>query len=241
VREGDAVLDIVAGSTKSAVAFFSNMGTCYVARVVDIQATTGYGTPVQSLFKLDDGERIIRMLGFDPRVLEVPEVVEGAAEPEGPFIVAVTRQGMSMRGSLRPHREPSTRAGRRFMRLEQGDEILFVGLQPLQTKSSHIAAVTVAGRALICDTSEIALLAGAGKGVRLIKLEDEDSIVGAQLLVSKKDELIAEKESGTELKVSLDKYKPVSRGGKGHALFQRGSVSKIVLPQPEVPTLPEGK
>ena len=97
------------------------------------------------------------------------------------------------------------------------------------------------GRALICDTDEVALLAGAGKGVRLIKLEDGDLVVGAQLLVSKHDTLVAEKESGTELKVSLDKYKPVSRGGKGHALFQRGSVSKIVLPQPEVPTLPEGK
>jgi DNA gyrase subunit A len=238
VREGDAVLDIVVGSTKSAVAFFSNMGTCYVCRGVDIAATTGYGSPVQSLFKLDDGERIVRMLSFDPRVLEVPEVEEGATEPAGPFIVAVTKQGMSMRGSLRPHREPSTRAGRRFMRLETGDEIVFVGLQPAR---SNIACVSSAGRALICDTDEVALLAGAGKGVRLIKLEEGDLVVGAQLLVSKHDTLVAEKESGTELKVSLDKYKPVSRGGKGHALFQRGSVSKIVLPQPEVPTLPEGK
>jgi DNA gyrase subunit A len=238
VREGDTVLDIVAGSTKSSVAFLSNQGTCYVCRVVDIQATTGYGSPVQSLFKLDDGERIVRMLGFDPRVLEVPPVEEGAAEPAGPFIVAVTKTGMSMRGSLRPHREPSTRAGRRFMRLEQGDEVVFVGLQP---QRSHIACVSLAGRALICDANEVALLAGAGKGVRLIKLEDDDSVVGAQLLIGKHDTLIAEKESGTELKVSLDKYKPVSRGGKGHALFQRGSVSKIVQPPPEVPTLPEGK
>jgi hypothetical protein len=52
---------------------------------------------------------------------------------------------------------------------------------------------------------------------------------------------VAEKESGTEFKISLEKYKPVSRGGKGHALFQRGSISKIVLPQPEVPTLQESK
>jgi hypothetical protein len=53
--------------------------------------------------------------------------------------------------------------------------------------------------------------------------------------------LVVEKESGTEIKVSLDKYKPVSRGGKGHALFQRGTVSRVVLPATEVPSLPESK
>ncbi|MET0390370.1 MAG: DNA topoisomerase IV subunit A [Polyangiales bacterium] len=238
VREGDSVLGIVAGSTKSSIAFFSSFGTVYVCRVVDIQATTGYGTPVQSMFKLDDGERIVTMLGFDPRVLEVPEVEEGAAEPGGPYIVAVTKQGMSMSGSLRPHREPSTRSGRRFMRLEEGDEVVYVGLKP---KRSHIVAVSVAGKALICDTDEVALLANPGKGVRLIKLDEGDLVAGAQLLLKPSHAIVVEKESGTELSVSLEKYKAVSRGGKGHALFQRGSIAKVVLPPPEVPSLPESK
>jgi len=238
LRDGDAVLDVVAGSTKSAVAFFSNLGTCYVCRVVDVPATTGYGSPVQSFFKLDDGERIVRMLGFDARVLDVPAVEEGATEPGAPYIVAVTRQGMTMAGSLRPHREPSTRSGRRFMRVEQGDELVYVGLKQ---KGASLACVSVAGRALICDAEEVALLAGPGKGVRLIKLDDGDLVVGAQLLYRRSDALVVEKESGTEFKVSLDKYKAVSRGGKGHALFQRGSIAKVVLPPPIVPTLPESK
>jgi DNA gyrase subunit A len=238
VRDGDAVLDVVAGSTKSALAFFSNLGTCYVCRLVDVPATTGYGSPVQSFFKLNDGERIVRMFGFDARMLEVPPVEEGATEPGGPFIVAVTKQGMSMSGSLRPHREPSTRSGRRFMRLEAGDEVVYVGLKK---KGAYLACVSVSGRALICDAEEVTLLAGPGKGVHLIKLEDGDLLVGAQLLYRKSDALIVEKESGTEFRVSVEKYKPVSRAGKGHALFQRGSIAKVVLPQPEVPSLPESK
>ncbi|MEY4578791.1 MAG: hypothetical protein RL701_3494 [Pseudomonadota bacterium] len=238
VREGDSVLDIVAGSTKSSIAFFSNLGTCYVCRVVDIQATTGYGSPVQSMFKLDDGERIVHMIGFDSRVLDVPEVEEDAEVPGGPYIVAVTKQGMSMCGSLRPHRDPSTRSGRRYMRLEEGDEVVYLALKP---KRSHLACVSVAGRALICDTEEVALLANPGKGVRLVKLEDGDLVVGAQLLLRASDTIVVEKDSGTELKVSLDKYKSVTRGGKGHALFQRGTVAKVVLPPPVVPSLPESK
>ena len=51
VRDGDSVFEVVAGSTRSSVAFFSNAGVCYVARLVDIPATTGYGVPVQTLFQ----------------------------------------------------------------------------------------------------------------------------------------------------------------------------------------------
>jgi DNA gyrase subunit A len=239
VREGDAVLDVVAGSTKSAVAFFSNFGTCYVCRVVEIPATSGYGSPVQTFFKLDDGERIVCMLGFDPRVLDVPPIEEGASEPGAPYIIAVSKHGMTMSGSLRPHREPSTKSGRRFMRLDEGDEVIYVGRKP--AKRGHLACVSSAGRALICDVDEVALLAGAGKGVKLIKLEDEDFVVAARLLRSSSDALVVEKESGAELKISTDKYKPVSRGGRGHALFQRGSVARAVPSPLEVPSLPEGK
>ncbi len=238
LREGDQVLDVVAGSTKAALACFSNLGTCYVCRVVDVPATTGYGSPMQSLFKLDDGERIVRMLSFDPRVLDVPPPAEGATEPAGPYAIAVSKQGMTVCMSLRGHREPSTRSGRRFMRLEPGDEVLFVGLK---AKDAYLACVTAEGRALICDADEVSLLSGPGKGVMLIKLEKDDSVVGAQLLYSKRDALVVAKESGTELRVTLEKYKPVSRGGKGHPMFQRGSISKVVTLPPPVPTLPDSE
>ena len=238
VREGDAVLDVVAGSTKSVVAVFTNLGACYVIRVVDIPPTSGYGTPVQQLFKLDDGERVVRMLGFDPRMLDVPELDETAAEPEPPYAVAITRNGMTMRMSLRPHREPSTRSGRRFMRLGEGDEVIFVGLC---VDEDHVACASRKGRALICSASDISLLSGPGKGVMLIKLDKEDSLVGAALLHRPSDALVVERESGVELTITTRKYKPVSRGGKGHPMISRGSIKSMVLAAPEVPALPEAE
>ena len=50
---------MLAGNTKSTVAFFTNFGSAYVCRIVDIPASTGYGDPVQKLFKFDDGERVV--------------------------------------------------------------------------------------------------------------------------------------------------------------------------------------
>ena len=245
LREGDQALDVAAGSTKSSVALFSNKGACYVCRVNDVPQSTGHGVPVQKLFKLDDGERIIRMVGFDPRVLEVPpapaseedgdgEEVKEGSEPLGPYFVAVSRSGQCLRASLRAHREPSTRSGRRFMRVGDDDDVVYVGVYADDAK---LACASRAGRALICEASEVSLLSGPGKGVRLIKLDDGDELIGAKLLYAASDMLVVEKESGTTMNISTRSYTAVSRGGKGYAMFKRGTLVKVVSEVPEVPVL----
>jgi DNA gyrase subunit A len=252
LREGDVAQDLVAGSTKSSVAFFSNQGACYVSRINDVPASTGHGSPVQKLFKLDDGERIVKMLGFDPRVLDVPAmpatVADGSlaaptngdgdesdADVPGPYFVAVSRFGQCIRGTLRAHRDPSTRSGRRFMRLADGDQVIYVGLY---AEDAKLACASKKGRALICEASEVALLGGPGKGVRLIKLDDGDELIGAKLLYRPSDMLTLEKASGVEVNVSQRTRTVVSRGGKGHPLFERGELTKVVTEVPETPVLP---
>jgi len=235
LREGDRVSDVVAGSTKSQVAFLSSLGSCYVCRMVDIPQVTGYGNPVQTMFKLADGERLIRMLCFDPRSLEVPEATEGA-EPQPPYAVAVTRKGQCLRFSLRPHREVSTKTGRKYARLAEGDEIIFVdAVLPKQ----HLAAASESGHALICKIDEVSILAGAGKGVQLMKLDDGDLLVGAKVLREKSDVLTVLNDKGTPYDITQRRYEVVSRGGKGHALFKRGKLASKVEDEPVIPSLGE--
>jgi len=235
VREGDSVIEVVAGSTRSVVAFFSNLGSCYVCRVVDVPQTTGYGQPAQSLFKMKDGERMVAMLGFDARFLEVPEPTEGADEPEEPWALAVTKKGMGLRFSLRTHREPSTKSGRKYARLKKGDEVLHVAwIEP----DEHVAVATREGRALICSADEVSLLSGAGQGVMVIKLGKEDEVVGAKALYGTDDALVVQREGGSDYRVSTRKYEVVSRAGKGFLLFKRGRVGGVVLQEPTLPGFP---
>jgi DNA gyrase subunit A len=239
VREGDAVQDVTAGSTRSVVAFFSSLGSCYVCRIVDIPATSGYGSPVQTMFKLADGERIVRMLGFDPRLCDVPPATEGAVDPEPPFAIAVSRGGMVTRFSLRQHREPSTRSGRRYMRLGTGDEVLTVGMSG---GSKKIACATRKGSALVTTDEEVPVLGGPGKGVKLIKLAKDDVVVAARVLDSSTGPLVVENENGTK-RYEIGGGRPVSRGGKGQPLFKRGVPLLREIPsEPVVPQLapPEG-
>ena len=235
-RDGDAVMDVTAGSTRHSVAFFSSLGSCYVARIVDIPATTGYGNPVQSLFKLADGERIVRMLGFDPRVLDVPEPTEGAEEPEAPHAIAVSAGGMTTRFSLRSHRDPSTRSGRRFMRLGKNDEVVMVDLSYDDDK---VAAASEKGHVLLTTHDEITVLSGAGKGVKLMKLAPGDRVIAARVLVDMSTVMTLEKEgSSTSFEITIRRT-ITGRGGKGQALFKRGRLSREVPPIPVVPELSE--
>lgn len=236
VRDGDVVLEVVAGSTRSSVAFFSSTGVCYVTRLVDIPATTGYGSPVQSFFKMKDGERIVAMMGMDPRFLDVPEASEDAEEPEEPYCVAVLRGGNALRFSLRSHRDPSTRSGRKFARPGKGDEVVHVDLVE---SGDHLACATRDRRALICDADEVSLLSGAGKGVRLIKLGKNDFVMAAAVLRSDSDALIVKRsKGGAEHRITLRRYEVVSRGGKGRELFKTGSVGEVVLQEPTLPGFP---
>src|SRR5258706_704128 len=43
VREGDTVMAVLQGSTRSSVVFFTNFGVAYTSRITDIPASTGYG------------------------------------------------------------------------------------------------------------------------------------------------------------------------------------------------------
>ena len=233
VREGDRVQDVTAGSTKASVAFFSSYGSCYVCRIVDVPATTGHGNPVQTLFKLADGERIVKMLAFDPRVCDVPEPTEGAAEPEPPVAIAATKQGMALRFSLRAHREPSTRAGRRYARLGEGDEVVYVGPSDGEKK---VAVATKQAYALVTTDGEVPVLGGAGKGVKLVKLGKGDEVIGVRVMHGESDPLVVESDKGKAFEITV--HRPVvSRGGKGTPLFKRGELSHVVQPIPVVPDL----
>ncbi len=69
LREGDSVLAALAGSTRATVVFFTNFGVGYTCRIIDVPASTGYGEPIQRLFKLKDGEKVVAALSLDPRAV----------------------------------------------------------------------------------------------------------------------------------------------------------------------------
>src|SRR5687768_2130398 len=175
LREGDAVLAVLPGSTRASIVLFTNFGAAYTARIIDVPASTGYGEPVQKLFKLRDGERVIAAFSLDPRVSgKITAKKEG--DPPPVHALAVTSDGYSLRFSFEPFVEPSTRAGRRYARPSQGVEVIGVARV---TGEEIVIAATQSARALLCRADEVNYLSGPGKGVILIKLTGKaDHVLG---------------------------------------------------------------
>ncbi len=230
LREGDEVLACFPGSTTATAIFFSNLGAAYTMRIAHIIATTGYGTPIQKHFKLKDGERILCAFSLDKRVVGDLSEVEGYF-PET-FGFAATTDGQALTFGLSAFAEPTTKAGKRVLKLNADQEVVNI---TLVQGDETIVAATVERRALLCPVEQISYLSGVGKGVSLIKLAAGDRVLAVRAVDSPTDTLRVKTSMGGEQRINTAKYKPTSRGGRGVEIIRRGKIIEVLTDPLENP------
>src|SRR5262249_5325996 len=98
-----------------------------------------------------------------------------------------------------------------------------------------VIAATAGARGLLCKADEINFLAGPGKGVILIKVSDDDRVLGFIASTGDRDLLTVETSRGGEQTISTAKYGVTGRGGKGRELLQRGAFTRVLWPTPDAP------
>ena len=234
LREGDSVLSAVAGSTRATMVFFTNFGVAYTSRIVDVPASTGYGEPVQKMFKFKDGERVVAAFSLDPRIAKK---IEAKKEGDVPPVhaVAMTTDGYALRFSLQGFVDASTRSGRRYARTAEGAEVVNVAIT---TGDETIIAATNNARAMLCPAEEVNFLSGPGRGVILIKIDfPDDKVIGAIVSSGDRDLLTVETSRGAEQTISTTKYEVTGRGGKGKELMQRGQFIRVVAGEVALPSV----
>ena len=176
LREGDAVLAVLPGSTRATVVFFTNFGVAYS---VAHRRHPG----VDRLRRADpaalqaEGRRADRRA---PSASIRASRARSRRRRKGPSrrctLSRVTSDGYSLRFSFEPFVEPSTRAGRRYARAAEGAEV--VGVSRL-TGGEILIAATREARAILTKADEVNFLSGPGRGVILIKLDKkEDRVLG---------------------------------------------------------------
>jgi DNA gyrase subunit A len=160
--------------------------------------------------------------------------------PQPPYAVALTAGGKVLRFALAPLAAVSTRKGRLVVRLDssfKGD--LVVGVEATDG-SENICLATRAARVLIFPVVEANIVAGAARGVNAIRLEAKDRVIGFVLATKKREGLTVRTSRGATQIVRATKYPVTSRGGKGYAILQRGSLEAILPNEAEpVPALEE--
>jgi DNA gyrase subunit A len=228
VREGDAVLDVIPGSTMDTVIFFASDGIAYTLSITDIPASSGYGEPISKHVKIKDGVGIIAALTTDVRFTPADEEA-GAELPPYPYFLALTLQGQVMRLPLSPFRLPSTKSGRKYCRLAEGDRVVWL---ELVRDATSMFVATRQARVTHFAIDDVAVLSGAGKGVRGIKLsEPKDEVLGAAQMARPSDCLRVMTSHEKTLVFGQMKYEISARGGKGIRAAQRSTFTEILRPE----------
>ncbi len=225
-RQGDEIIAVLGGDTRSTVGFFSNFGTVYTIRINDVPASPrGFGDPIQRLFRFKDGERPIAAVSFDPRATpDLGSAKDAEGEIPKNHAIAVSSSGYGLRFALHPYAEPSTRVGRRFARTKQGEEI--VGVSIIQGEEVLVTA-SRNGRALLCKVEEVNFLSGPGRGVRVIKVDKTDRVLSFDVSTRPREGLVVIRDGGKRIPILPGNYRVTSRGGKGFEVVKRGSLEEI--------------
>ncbi|MEQ1567679.1 MAG: DNA topoisomerase IV subunit A [Myxococcota bacterium] len=223
VRDGDELGWLVRARTRSPLTVFTNLGSAYTIRVDAVPATAGYGDPLQAQLSFADGERVVGVASHDPR--HRPAVGPPADDdPPGPYAVCVTAGGRGMRFPLDAHAEQSNKSGRRYARLDEGDQVFAVYLQ--SSDADRVCLASKGARTLVYAASHLPVLKAAGKGVTAIKLRDdaEDTVVAFELAPDADSGPTVVTSLGRELTVREATFGLGERGGKGHVVLRRGSI-----------------
>ncbi len=226
IREGDVVLAVVPGSTLDHVIFFADDGTAYTMRINEVPVSSGYGEPVTKFFKLGDQVKIIAR-GHDRRSLCPAEVrPDSKDDPPGPYVLAVTAQGMTLRVPLAAYRTESNKLGRRYAKLSEGDKVVLAAVLK-DEKSIFLASQD--GHVIHFPIAEINILSGVGKGVIGIKLADDDVCLGGALMAKSSDMLVVETSGGKTMEFT-GRHETTGRGGKGWEAVKRTNLVRVVPP-----------
>ena len=250
LKEGDEVLAVINANTKETVAFFSNFGKVYVSRVYDLDVSgKGYGDPIQTLFHFQDGERIVAALPAEPEpgsvvdmsfMIQTDEVSDedkpgqlaffpglekdkepkktSAQEPPQPLCLVATRNGTGFCFERSTLKEPSARGGRTLIRLRSGDEV--VAVRPVQRP---LLAIATNRRVLLTPMAQVKMLAGAGRGIKLIK-PDPPGVLDF-FTVSEDDFLLIQSKKGKEKELAVAEQSIYNRGAKGAVI--RGGIAQF--------------
>jgi DNA gyrase subunit A len=225
VREGDEVIAVVPGSTLAHVVFLADDGTAYTMRMVDVPPSSGYGDPITKFFRLADQVKIVNAITTDERFTPVDQPPANG-EPAGPYLLVATAQGQVLRTPLGPFRTASTKVGRRYARMGEGDRVV---LGCVLKDEETMFLVSASGRVLHFPIDEVNILAGVGKGVIGIKLADDDTCLGGQATSKVVPGITVETSDGKQMEFTR-RYEVVSRGGKGFEAVKRRSFVRLIPP-----------
>lgn len=204
--EDDVVKDMYIAKNLDTLLIFTTKGKVFSIKVYEIPETgkQARGKLIGNIIKLSEDESV-------STVIKVREFEKDRN------LFFVTRNGIVKKSELTLFGNIN-KNGKRAIRLNDDDEVMYIGLTS-GTGEDEIFAATRNGIAMRFSEKEVRSMGTAAAGVKGITLRDEDKVVGAAIINSQMDNaevrILTITEEGYGKRTKLLEYRLTSRGGKG--------------------------
>ena len=211
-REEDFAKDIFTASTHDTILFFSDRGKVYKLKGYQIPETgrSAKGMNIVNLLELESEEKITAMFA-----------IKEFADDK--FLFFVTRQGVAKRVVL-SDLQNIRRAGLRALNLNEDDALVDVRLTDGE---QNILIATHEGRAICFDENEVRAMGRTATGVRGIRLNEDDYVVGAAR-ARKGAYVLSITENGYGKRTPVEEFTIHHRGGGGMMLHNLTAKTGLV-------------
>lgn len=199
-RDEDFVENVFISSSHDNILFITNLGNMHKLKCYEIPegSKQSRGTNVVNLLQLEEGEKIAAMM-------------KTADFSENKYFICVTKQGKIKRTKLSAFKNIRKR-GLRAITLMEGDEI---AAAHLTEGDSGVLIATHNGRAITFMEDRIRSMGRIAAGVRAIKLNDGDYVVGATKAYDENMTILTVTDKGLGRRTALKNYPLRNRGGYG--------------------------
>jgi len=224
-KEDDFVENVIISFSHDYLLMFSNLGKVYLKKCYEIPESgrTSKGTNLVNVLSLAENEKIT---AFIP--------VKAFTDKE--YLILITKYGVSKRVSLMEYSRRRTN-GLFAVTLDEGDELLYV---LKTTGDDQIIVASRKGLSVRFNEQNVRVMGRQARGVRAMRLEEGDYIVGAAVIPKNYAEMNAKIITVTERgygKLSeIDDFTVHNRGGKGitcHGLNEKtGDLAGIAVVEP---------
>jgi len=198
-KDDDFVEHLFIASAHSYILFFTNAGRCYWLKVYKIPEA-----PRQSR-----GKPIINLLSLKPDET-IAALVPVKEFDETHFIVTATSRGVVNKQPLIAYANVR-KDGINAVNLDEGDVMIEC---KLTSGDNDIILGTVEGQAVRFHESAARELGRNTRGVRGIKLRDNDRVVG-MIIVDESHQVLTVTENGFGKRTPVSEYRKTNRGGSG--------------------------
>ena len=210
-RDEDVTNYMFLCSSHDYVMFFTNMGRVYRLKCFEIPegSRTSKGMNIVNLLPLTENEKVTAMI-------KVTDIAEDQ------FLCMVTRKGVIKRTRLSAYANVR-KNGLIAVDLDEGDELAWVhvtdGYQTLLVATRN-------GMAIRFDENDARLVGRTARGVRAIRLEGDDQVVG-MVPCNEMNRLLTVTETGFGRVSEFSDYRVQSRGGKGLINYHTETYGKV--------------